>query len=216
MRRLDLPSPVKLVGSYCAQYGNLDGRDIFPGVDRLSLETNLCDAAVRRALKRLREIGMLVRVTSGSAQGRRGKADEYRLAIPDDILDRVELVSETSMRHKTKSPVPGTGNAGSGTPVPGTGDAGSGTPVPGTANEPEHRYVSTGTPVPGTAHQPTDQPRNMTSPNSGDLCANVTVDGSTGRDEDLSTEGCGNPRCHGGLIRVGISFVKCRDCVQVA
>lgn len=91
LRRLALPPSIKLVACLCAQYGDLDGREIRPGVDRLALETTYSERAVRTALAALREIGLLVRDRVGSSQGRRGLADEYHLVnpVPDDIADRV-------------------------------------------------------------------------------------------------------------------------------
>lgn len=89
MRRLALPSPTKLVAAYCAQYGNLDGTEIRPGVDRLKLETCLGERTVREALATLRHIGLLVRVRCGSKMGRRALTDVYKLAIPEDVADKV-------------------------------------------------------------------------------------------------------------------------------
>lgn len=92
LRRLKLPAPVKLVAAYVSQYADNEGRNTRPGVERLALETGHGTATVKRALKRLRDLGLLELVRSGSSQGRRGKANEYRLAIPDDLLERVDLV----------------------------------------------------------------------------------------------------------------------------
>lgn len=89
LRRLALPPSVKLVAAFCAQYGNLDGAEVRPGVDRLALETTHDERTVRTAMTALRDLGLLTRVRCGSAQGRRGLADEYRLTIPDDVADRV-------------------------------------------------------------------------------------------------------------------------------
>lgn len=89
MRRLALPSPTKLVAAYCAQYGDLDGNEIRPGEKRLALETCLGERTVREAFATLREIGLLVRVRSGSKMGRRRLADEYKLAIPENVADKV-------------------------------------------------------------------------------------------------------------------------------
>lgn len=94
VRRLKLSPTVKLVASYVSQYADTHGNHIRPGIVRLATETGFNEKTIRRALAKLRDTGLLVRVRSGSAQGRRGQADEYRLAIPDDLLERVELVTE--------------------------------------------------------------------------------------------------------------------------
>lgn len=92
VRRLALPRGVKLVAALMAQYGNPDGREVRPGRLLLAEESGYGLKQVDRHLKTLRDLGLLVRVRKGSAHGRRALADEYRLAIPEDILDRVDLV----------------------------------------------------------------------------------------------------------------------------
>jgi DNA-binding transcriptional ArsR family regulator len=97
VRRLKLPPLVKLVAAYVSQYADNEGRHTRPGVERLALETQTSPATVKRCLKKLRDVGLLDLVRSGSSQGRRGKANEYRLAIPEDLLERVELVTEVNV-----------------------------------------------------------------------------------------------------------------------
>jgi hypothetical protein len=184
LRRLALPPSVKLVACLCAQYGDLDGRDIRPGVDRLALETTYSERAVRTALAALREVGLLVRVRAGSSQGRRGLADVYHLSdpVPDDIADRVAAWNARANRepmglvddgqwgaHLTK------GARRQPRPVDNTSqnalDHRNSVPLIG----PEHRNSlpvkrrNTGTERHGTpelssAHQPSDQPSITPSP----------------------------------------------------
>lgn len=92
VRRLALPRGVKLVAATVAQYADLDGRQVRPGRERLAEETGYSLKQVDRHLATLREVGLIVRTRSGSANGRRALADEYRLALPEDILERVDLV----------------------------------------------------------------------------------------------------------------------------
>lgn len=92
MRRLKLSPTVKLVAAYVSQYADNDGRNTRPGVKRLALETGFGEATIKRSLATLRGLGLLALVRSGSSQGRRAKANEYRLAIPDDLLEKVSLV----------------------------------------------------------------------------------------------------------------------------
>lgn len=136
-----LPPTVKHVGHVLATYADSDGRDVFPGNERLTDDTGLSDKTVRTALERLRAVGLIERVAVGSRNGRRGVADVYRLVIPDDLLERVLLVSQA---HRT--PVAVTGDPAR-TPVARTGDPGA-----------EHRYLTTGTPVTDAGTPVTDAP----------------------------------------------------------
>lgn len=100
VRRLALPRGVKLVAALLAQYADLDGRRVRPGRERLAEEAGYSPRQVDRHLAVLRDLGLVVRTRSGSANGRRALADEYRLVIPEDILERVDLV-----RHIDLGPV---------------------------------------------------------------------------------------------------------------
>jgi hypothetical protein len=136
-----LPSTTKHVALNLATYADGDGRDVFPGNERLTDDTGLSDKTVRTALDRLRAVGLIERVSIGSRAGRRGLADVYRLTIPDDLLERVLLVSQAH-----RSPVAGTGD-----PEPNTGSSYR-------RSEPEHRYLTTGTPVTDAGTPVTDAP----------------------------------------------------------
>lgn len=92
VRRLALPRGVKLVAATMAQYASPDGSQVRPGRERVAEETGYSLKQVDRHLKALRDLGLLNRVRMGSRNGRRALADEYRLVIPPDILDRVDMV----------------------------------------------------------------------------------------------------------------------------
>ena len=164
VRRLKLPPLVKLVAAYSSQYADNAGRHIRPGVERLALETQTSPTTVKRCLKRLRDLGLLELVRSGQSQGRRGKANEYRLVIPDDLLERVELVTEVY----TEGPEQGS----QGTPDNGP-ESPSETTEQGSPREPS----STGTGVSGdpeqgsqgTPHQPVTTPAVTNTPITGSL-----------------------------------------------
>jgi hypothetical protein len=107
VRRLALPRGVKLVAATMAQYASPDGTQVRPGRERVAEETCYSLKQVDRHLKVLRDLGLLVRVRMGSANGRRALADEYRLVIPADILDRVDLVKPINV-----GPVDNSANSG--------------------------------------------------------------------------------------------------------
>lgn len=89
VKALPLPSAVKHVALNAATYADAKGAQVFPGNERTVADTGLSLSTVKRAYRVLREVGLLERVVEGSRVGRRGVADEYRLAIPDDVLERV-------------------------------------------------------------------------------------------------------------------------------
>ncbi len=84
---------VQHVAMMACTYGNPDGTRIRPGIARLARVCRLDPETVRRCLARVRELGLFRRVFEGSKAGRAGgKSDEYQLAIPDDIAERVPLL----------------------------------------------------------------------------------------------------------------------------
>jgi hypothetical protein len=105
VKALPLPSWAKHVGLNLATYVDADGGGAFPGVERTVADTGLSDSSARRAYKLLRDVGLIVRTFEGARSGRRGTADVYRLAIPDDVLARVvnatPPVSQTGARRST-------------------------------------------------------------------------------------------------------------------
>jgi hypothetical protein len=150
-----LTAPVKHTALTVATYTDGDGTGAYPGTERLVRDTSLSDKTVRRALETLRDVGLLVRTVVGSSQGRRGVADEYCLAIPVDLIERLEVRPP-----QRRTPVTRTGDKApkiNGTPVTGTGDPGRNTGH----TFPEHRSDVPGTPVTrsgntGTCDRPPD------------------------------------------------------------
>lgn len=101
VRRCRLGATTKHVASVLADYANPDGTRVRPGNERLVAVTELGEKTVRRGLDKLRSVGLILRVFEGSKQGRRGLADEYRLTVPDNLSERVEMLApdeRTSVR----------------------------------------------------------------------------------------------------------------------
>jgi DNA-binding transcriptional ArsR family regulator len=87
LRRARLDFATKAIGRAIADYADKDtGEDIFPGVAHLSVDTGASPSTVKRALAVLRKLG-LIRMTKRGNR-RRGLADEYALAIPEDGEER--------------------------------------------------------------------------------------------------------------------------------
>lgn len=156
MRRLALPPSVKLIASFCAQFGNPDGTEVRPGEKRLIVESGYSERTVRRALAALRDIGLMKRVRVGSTMGRRALADEYRLVLLDDPAEAVYewnarvnrvakgLVDDGSGRDLSRSKKSRQKSVGS--PAKLTGDLGSEmAPRKSTADK-EHRPLQQGDP----------------------------------------------------------------------
>jgi DNA-binding transcriptional ArsR family regulator len=121
VRRVKLGPSVKLVALTLSDYANPDGTSIRPGNERLSAVTELSDKTIRRALEKLRGMGLIERVFEGSRYGRRGLADEYRLTFDDDPEYVAEMLPVSEL---PGSPV----LIPERTPVTSTGDV-DGTPV---------------------------------------------------------------------------------------
>lgn len=68
------------VALYLADYGNKDGSNCHPGVQRLVDDTSSSDKTVRRALAWLTEHGWITRTHKGSRK--LGQADVYRVTVP--------------------------------------------------------------------------------------------------------------------------------------
>lgn len=155
IRRVRIGRTTKFVALALATYADADGSRVRPGEARLAAVTELTDRAVRNALKSLRELGLIERVNKGGRHGMYGMADVYRLAIPVDLLDRLELLDVDE--RPAGSPLP----AGTGVPVEAVPNRNGTTAQPERDDsQPERRRSPTGTPVPPTTHLPTTDQHN--------------------------------------------------------
>jgi hypothetical protein len=96
IRAAVLSSSEKLVAHTLATYANPDGSSIFPGIARLAIETKLSYRTVQRALKKLRDVGLIQKVRYGAS--RLGQSDEYRL-VP---IGEAEVMCEVRNPAQTK------------------------------------------------------------------------------------------------------------------
>lgn len=94
VRRARLPKPLKLLALVLATYADPDGSRVRPGLPVLASVTGDSERNVRRLLATLvDELGLLRQVARGGGRGGKGRASVYRLTIPADLLDRLELLS---------------------------------------------------------------------------------------------------------------------------
>lgn len=81
---------VKGVGLALASYANRDGSSIYPGVEKLALVLETTPKSVVQALAVLRAVGLIECVKRGNKA--RSESDEYRLTIPEDLLDVLPIL----------------------------------------------------------------------------------------------------------------------------
>lgn len=94
VRRARLPKPVKLLALVLATHADPDGSRVRPGLPVLASVTGDSERNVRRLLALLvDELGLLRQVARGGGRGGKGRASVYRLTIPVDLLDRLEMLS---------------------------------------------------------------------------------------------------------------------------
>lgn len=94
LRRVQIPPGCKYLGLMMATYANGDGTHILPGIERLARVMNVSEPTVKRALKELRQLGLVERVKQGNRHAK--LADEYRLTMPSNVLDLPMLDPEES------------------------------------------------------------------------------------------------------------------------
>jgi hypothetical protein len=93
VRRAVIPKAVKYVAFVLATYADPDGTRVRPGMDVLAAVTGEGVSTVRRRVSKLRgTYGLLEMVSRGGGRNGRGKAAEFRLVLPTDLLERVELL----------------------------------------------------------------------------------------------------------------------------
>jgi hypothetical protein len=93
VRRVVMTKPIKLLALILSTYADPDGSRIRPGNDVLAAVTGDSEKNVRRILKVLREdFGLVQQVSRGGGRGGKGRAAQYQLTIPTDLLDRVVLL----------------------------------------------------------------------------------------------------------------------------
>lgn len=89
VRRIVMPKPAKYLAFVLATYADPNGTRVRPGIEVLAAVTGDSDKTVRRLMGVLRtEFGLLELTSRGGGRGGRGRASEYRLTIPEDLLDR--------------------------------------------------------------------------------------------------------------------------------
>lgn len=88
-----MPKPHKLLALVLAGHADPDGSRVRPGNDRLAAITGDSEKNVRRILAVLRDDLGLVKVAKrGGGRWGTGRATEFQLTIPVDLLERMEVL----------------------------------------------------------------------------------------------------------------------------
>ncbi|MFD2421630.1 hypothetical protein [Amycolatopsis pigmentata] len=100
VRRIVMPERVKFLALLLATFADGDGSRIRPGGDVLTAMVGKSKATLKRAMSVLRdELGLIEEVSHGG----RGRASEYRLVVPEDLLERAELLDPDGKRRPNKA-----------------------------------------------------------------------------------------------------------------
>ncbi|MEA5366060.1 hypothetical protein VA596_41490 [Amycolatopsis sp., V23-08] len=121
VRRLELPMRVKFTAMMVASYADADGSRVRPGAEVLAAVTAQGASTIRKQLAALQEYGLLVLVSRGGGRSGRGRAAEFRLTVPVDLLERVPMlpVGERRLSAVPDSPLAqGSAQSGSDTVSP--------------------------------------------------------------------------------------------------
>lgn len=82
----------KAVALILATYADPDGSRVRPGLPRLERVSEYSRPSVRRAISKLRRMGLIEKTESASGKGRKDVFDEYQLTFPDDIFERYGML----------------------------------------------------------------------------------------------------------------------------
>lgn len=92
VRRIVMPWPTKALCFLLSTYADSNGTRVRPGVDVLAAVTGLSEKTARRRLAEIYAAGLLAKTRRGGGRNGRGRAAEYQLTIPVDLLDRFEML----------------------------------------------------------------------------------------------------------------------------
>jgi hypothetical protein len=190
---------VKAIAGRLACYADHDGTRVRPGIVRLAIDEEVTYRTARDIVAYLRQIGLLHLVRAGG----RLRADEFRLSLPVDLLERDDLEVWSPTRQRREIEIAQDAHRGGRKPPGGGGvHAPTDSAIPDGVHAPEDSLIdpepppiaesvgtaknaiaeSVGTPLLSPEGHPTDQDRyTTTTDHSGeDASATVTIPGAPG------------------------------------
>lgn len=97
VRRILMPKALKLAALVMATFADPDGSRVCPGLDELAAVIGQSERTAGRHVGALcDDFGLLTLAARGGGRGRHRTYNEYRLVIPEDLLDRAELLDDDS------------------------------------------------------------------------------------------------------------------------
>jgi hypothetical protein len=106
VRRIVMPPQHKLVALLLATWADADGSRVRPGLELLAAAIGRSERTAANALRSLcRDWGLLEQMTRGGGRGRSGRAADYRLTIPTDLLDRHVLLGPNGLPERPEAQV---------------------------------------------------------------------------------------------------------------
>jgi hypothetical protein len=132
LRGCGLPPAVVGVLAFLASYADPDGRNAFPGEERLAADAGVTPRTVRRHLETARAAGWIARDETRNRG--RGLADRYRLTVPAAVveaaLEAVDSPQSTGQRRPVDNrPAPDSGAHSTGQRATGSPDSGDRPPI---------------------------------------------------------------------------------------
>jgi len=91
LRRLELPKEVKYVGFVMATYADPNGTRVRPGAAELAAAVGDAESTLRRRVSFLRKHGLIAQTSRGGGRNGAGRATEYRLTLPVDLLEQFAI-----------------------------------------------------------------------------------------------------------------------------
>lgn len=116
VRRCVIPRDTKFVAFLVAQYASPNGANVRPGTASIAAVGGMSDRTAERHMKALRDLGLIKKTSNGG--GPKKRAAIYRLTIPTDLLEKVEMLDIDDR-------TPATQGGGSSDESPATLDGGS-------------------------------------------------------------------------------------------
>lgn len=92
LRRIVMPGTIKFTALMLSTWADPDGTRVRPGNDLLAAALGVSERTVIRHLDELRSWQFIKQVSRGGGRNNVGKATEYRLTIPPDLMDRFTLL----------------------------------------------------------------------------------------------------------------------------